>query len=69
MNPLDKHYALYQLEHIKNHFDMCGLKIIELKLISYRGDEKPSKKMDKLIKFFLGENLALPRIKVVAIKV
>ncbi len=69
MNPLDKHYALYQLEHIKNHLDICDLKINELKLISHRGDEKPSKKIDKLINLFLGKNFALPRIKIVAIKV
>jgi predicted SAM-dependent methyltransferase len=67
-NPLDKHYALYQLEHIRNHFEVCGLKIVELKLISYKGDEKPSKKLDKLINIFLGKNFAFPRIKVVAVK-
>jgi predicted SAM-dependent methyltransferase len=67
-NPLDKHYALYQLEHIKNHFEACGLKIVELKLISYKGDEIPSKKLDKIINIFLCKNFALPRIKVVAVK-
>jgi tRNA G46 methylase TrmB len=67
-NPLDKHYALYQPEHIKNHFEACGLKIVELKLISYKGDETPSKKLDKLINILLGKNFAFPRIKVVAFK-
>jgi SAM-dependent methyltransferase len=69
ISSLDKHYALYQLEHIKNHFDACGLKIIDLELISYRGDKVPSKKLDKFIKVFFGENLSLPRIKVMAVKV
>jgi len=67
-NPLDKHYALYQPEHIRNHFEACGLKIVELKLISYKGDQNPSKKLDKIINILLGKNFALPRIKVVAIK-
>ena len=68
MHPLDKHYSFYQLEHLQNHFQSVGLKIIETKLLSYIDSEKPLGKLDCLVNLLLGKNFAFPKIKVVAIK-
>jgi len=49
----DRHYSLYALEHMKNHFDASGLNVVELRLIHGTGGRlQEIDKMTKLSKIF-----------------
>jgi len=66
----DKHYCLFTLDHIKNHFQEAGLILVSLSYVNMVDDGTyPTKKIDRLlnlITFF--HHMSMPRIKAEGIK-
>lgn len=68
LTPKDRHYALFQLEHLLNHCDSLDLIIVEKKYVYYGDCTTPRHMINKVLNLLGFNYLAFPRIRIVAKK-
>ncbi len=68
-NKMDRHYALYTPEHLRNFFEAVGLTIQEVKLVYWeKVKSNKSRFVHFITKLFLGERFAMPSVRIVGLK-
>jgi len=66
----DRHYALYSVEHLRNFFQISGIKVLSLEIFNEKGvTSRNSKLIHQAICFLFGKRFGCPCVKIVGEKI